>query len=57
MTRYNFLYLISEILTNKYSNELFNYIIHTNNDDGIFLRARYKRSEKMLPDLLDFHML
>lgn len=51
MTRYDLYKHISTILTKKNTNELFDYIIHSMDDNGGFLRSRYYYSDSTLPDM------
>ncbi len=41
MTRYEFLHRISEILVPEKSEGFFQYLLHSSDDDGDFLRTRY----------------
>lgn len=50
MTRYEFLYRISEILAPKQTEEFFDYLLHSSDDDGGFLRTRWCYWENPLPD-------
>lgn len=49
MKLYNLLNSVSDILTPK-THSLFDYMIHTFDDDGGFLRTRYCYWEKPIPD-------
>ncbi len=50
MTIYDFYRRVAEILSPKHVDELFDYIIHSMDDDGGFLRSRYCYWEKTLED-------
>ena len=41
---------IAEVLAPEHTEELFDYIIHAMDNDGIFLRSRYRWWDKILPD-------
>ena len=51
MTFYDELRRTAEILAGNNAEALFDHIIHSMDDDGGFLRTRWKRSEKILKDL------
>lgn len=50
MKFYEVLHRTAEILAGENAEKLFDYIIHSMDDDGGFLRTRWKRSEKVLRD-------
>lgn len=50
MTRFEYLYRISEILAPKQAEAFYNYLLHSCDDDGGFLRTRYCYWEKPLLD-------
>lgn len=50
MTAYELCREISDILSEKHSDELFDYIIHSMDDDGGFLRSRFCYWDKTLRD-------
>lgn len=50
MTFFGALHRTAEILAGDNAEKLFDYIIHSMDDDGGFLRTRWKRSEKVLSD-------
>ncbi|MCH5274867.1 MAG: hypothetical protein J1E65_03430 [Lachnospiraceae bacterium] len=52
MTKYEFYKQIASILSPNNSEALFDYIIHSMDNDGFFLRSRYCYSNKPLPDSL-----
>lgn len=50
MTRYAFLHRIAEILVPHRAEEFFDFLLHSSDDDGGFLRTRYCYWDKTLPD-------
>ena len=50
MNRYDFYKQISEILMKENAEKFFNYIIHSMDDNGGFLRTRYCYWDKTLPN-------
>ena len=50
MTRYEFYKKVASILTKNNADALFEYIIHSMDDDGGFLRTRYCYWEETLPN-------
>lgn len=50
MTKYEYLHRIAEILVPETTEEFYNYLLHSSDDDGGFLRTRYCISEKPLSD-------
>ncbi|MFV0361468.1 MAG: hypothetical protein ACK5LL_00040 [Suipraeoptans sp.] len=50
MSRYEFLRRVAKILAPQNAEALFDYIIHSMDDDGGFLRSRYCYWNKVLPD-------
>ena len=50
MTKYEFYKQIASILSPNNSEALFDYIIHSMDNNGFFLRSRYCYSNKPLPD-------
>ena len=50
MTRYEYLYRIAEILVPEQTEEFYDYLLHSCDDDGGFLRTRYCYRETPLPD-------
>ena len=50
MTFFEMLHKTAEILAGDNADEFFDYIIHSMDDDGGFLRTRWKRTDKTLND-------
>ena len=50
MTLYDLVECISKAITPK-TNSLYNYVLHTSDDDGGFLRTRYCYSDKPVKDI------
>ena len=48
MTLYDLLHQVAEKLTKEHSEELYDYLLHSMDDDGGFLRTRWCMTEKTL---------
>ena len=55
MTKYEYLHRISEIIVPEQTEEFFNYLLHSSDENGDFLRTRYCYWEKPLPDSICDH--